>query len=145
MLSAEVRASAGCSSSGRFAANTRTAYRRAPAFSGVSRRRATRAMTISAVASPVETLKTYKYDTLSQHEIKALLQRPRIDFTSILNTVRAHAGCCMHVDAMSCSLAEGLLVSAVLCQNHTQAAAAHASSAAWCAGTSLRTVCRLWH
>eukprot|EP00197_Chlamydomonas_leiostraca_P004700 CAMPEP_0202866536 /NCGR_PEP_ID=MMETSP1391-20130828/7862_1 /ASSEMBLY_ACC=CAM_ASM_000867 /TAXON_ID=1034604 /ORGANISM="Chlamydomonas leiostraca, Strain SAG 11-49" /LENGTH=439 /DNA_ID=CAMNT_0049546493 /DNA_START=155 /DNA_END=1474 /DNA_ORIENTATION=+ len=43
-------------------------------------------MTISAVAS-VETLKTYKFDSLSQQEIKALLQRPRIDFTSILNTV----------------------------------------------------------
>jgi histidinol dehydrogenase len=44
---------------------------------------------VSAVAAVGSSLKTYTYDQLSPQEIRGLLQRPRIDFTSILNTVGA--------------------------------------------------------
>lgn len=36
-------------------------------------------------------LKTYIYEKLGPAEVKALLQRPRVDFTSILNIVSAAA------------------------------------------------------
>jgi hypothetical protein len=39
------------------------------------------------VASIERTLKTVSADNMSGDEIKKLLQRPRIDFTSILGTV----------------------------------------------------------
>ncbi|GFH09216.1 histidinol dehydrogenase, chloroplastic [Haematococcus lacustris] len=42
---------------------------------------------MSAILNAVESLKLYRYEALSAPEIKALLQRPRIDFTAILNTV----------------------------------------------------------
>jgi hypothetical protein len=41
----------------------------------------------NAVASVERALKTVSADNLSDGEIKSLLARPRIDFTSILNTV----------------------------------------------------------
>ncbi len=49
------------------------------------------AVAAGAVAALDSGLKTYDYDQLSPAEIKALLQRPRIDFTSILSTVRGVA------------------------------------------------------
>lgn len=45
------------------------------------------AMVVQAVAAVGGLLKTYAYDDLSTKEIRGLLQRPRIDFTSILATV----------------------------------------------------------
>lgn len=42
---------------------------------------------INAVASIERTLKSVSAENLSEDEIKKLLQRPRIDFTSILGTV----------------------------------------------------------
>lgn len=42
---------------------------------------------VSAVASIERTLKTVSSENLSEEELKKLLQRPRIDFTSILSTV----------------------------------------------------------
>lgn len=44
-------------------------------------------LSLSAVASTERMLKTVNAETLSDQEIKNLLQRPRIDFTSILSTV----------------------------------------------------------
>ncbi|KAL6759214.1 histidinol dehydrogenase [Haematococcus lacustris] len=51
------------------------------------RLRQTRQVQMSAILNAVESLKLYRYEALSAPEIKALLQRPRIDFTAILNTV----------------------------------------------------------
>jgi hypothetical protein len=44
---------------------------------------------VNAVASVDRVLKTASAETLSEEEVKKLLQRPRIDFSSILSTVRA--------------------------------------------------------
>lgn len=44
-------------------------------------------MVAAGVAAVENELKTYNYDALSPAEVKALLQRPRIDFSSILSTV----------------------------------------------------------
>lgn len=57
--------------------------------------RSRRAMSATAVASPaVEkvALRTYRADQLSPEELKRVLARPRIDFTSILNVVRRRDG-----------------------------------------------------
>lgn len=45
-------------------------------------------LSVNAIASAEQVLKTVSADNLSNDEIKKLLQRPRIDFSSILNTVR---------------------------------------------------------
>lgn len=42
---------------------------------------------VSAVASIERTLKTVSSENLTEEELQKLLQRPRIDFTSILSTV----------------------------------------------------------
>lgn len=41
-----------------------------------------------AVASPEQLLKVYDYDDLSESDTTELIQRPRIDFSAILDTVR---------------------------------------------------------
>jgi len=53
--------------------------------------RCSRTYTTRAVMSPPSTdsnaLKTYAYQDLSEEQTRSLLMRPRVDFSSILNTV----------------------------------------------------------
>jgi hypothetical protein len=53
------------------------------------RQRSLGRLTNSAVAGGVDALKTVSAENLSPQEISRLLARPRIDFSSILKTVRA--------------------------------------------------------
>lgn len=43
---------------------------------------------MAAVAGIDRALKRYQYDQLTEQDMKTVLARPRIDFTSILSTVR---------------------------------------------------------
>ena len=53
-----------------------------------------RLATGSAVAGGVDALRTVSAENLSTEEIARLLARPRIDFDSILGTVRRERGAC---------------------------------------------------
>jgi hypothetical protein len=45
---------------------------------------------VASVASPEQLLKVHDYDALNEVDIKKLIQRPRIDFSAILDAV-----CCV--------------------------------------------------
>lgn len=58
-------------------------------FFALGRRAACKSRSMAgAVASPEQLLKVYDYDALSESDTKELIQRPRIDFSAILDTVR---------------------------------------------------------
>lgn len=51
--------------------------------------RKSRSMAGAAVTSTEQLLKVYDYDALTESDTKKLIQRPRIDFSAILDTVRS--------------------------------------------------------
>jgi hypothetical protein len=62
---------------------SRARLARAPACRGAALR------VRAAAAAEAMSLRTYELDKLTAAEAKALLARPRVDFTAILDTVRA--------------------------------------------------------
>lgn len=51
---------------------------------------------VGSVATPEQLLKVYDYDALTESDTKKLIQRPRIDFSAILDTVRLLSSCLEH-------------------------------------------------
>lgn len=82
-----------CSCGYRKSGSQKSSVRAASAGMASNRSRSGR-LHVNAVASIEKTLKTVSAETISEEEIKKLMQRPRIDFTSILGTVGSCNCCC---------------------------------------------------